>query len=555
MPEEKEERQPLTSERLLDLLERADHDGLAKLFDEEEIADIADAALDLEIKDILRLFALGESNDMGEFFIALPDRTKRELLENIIQNRNQKLLKKIFDEVPNIDIAEAADDLEPRDLIYIFHTIESHFTADFFDDLSQDTKEALIKAMTDRDLVQLINAQAADDMADAVGDMPANLASKVLRAADKEMRKDINALLKYKESTAGSIMTTEYLEFIDSMKVDEAIEQIRERGKEAETVYTIFVRNKQREFVGTVDLDDLIFAQKDQTLNEIMNKDVVYVYTFTDQEEVGQMFRRYDLNALAVLNDDDRLVGIITIDDAVDVMTEESSEDFARLAKMEPTEQSYLDSSPWNIAKKCIPWIIALLILGTFTTLVLNRLESQTIFVNLPILIAFVPMLMDAGGNAGGQTTGIMIRGLSLQEFGPKDILRVLWKEVRSASLVGLFVTTFAFAWVLIEQYTGIVDLGVVGGTTDLSGLTIWNGGCWTEVFAENAFRNAALISLTLFCAIFLAKMVGALLPLGAAAIKKDPALLSQPMLTTIMDVLSLILYFLMACLFFPNLR
>ena len=475
-------------------------------------------------------------------------KVESEQLQDIIDRKDREALKDVFLHVPSIDIAEAANEMEAKDLIFIFRNVESSLTADFFDALSQDTKEQLIAAMTNRDLVQIINSQAADDVADTVGDMPANLANKVLRAADKDMRKDINALLKYEEGTAGSLMTTEYLEFLDSTTVEEAIELIRERGRDAETIYTIFVRNPSRRFVGTVDLDDLIFASKEQKLNEIMNQDVVSCFVGTDQEEIGQLFRRYDLNALAVLNDDSCLVGVITIDDAVDVMTEESNEDLARMTNMEPTDKPYMETGAWDNAKRCIPWLVALLILGTFTTMVLNRLEAQDVFVKLPILIAFVPMLMDTGGNAGGQTTGLMIRGLAVKEFGPKQVLKILFKEFKSALIVASVVASFVFLWLLVEQYTGIVN-GVGPG---LEGLNIWNGSCWSPEFAGYALRNAGLVSLTMLFAIVVSKVVGTLLPMGAAAIKKDPALLSQPLLTTIMDVATLMIYFAIAMAFHP---
>ena len=483
-----------------------------------------------------------------------------EELQTLIRENNRSGLRDVFKRVPNIDIAEAADELEPSELIYIFRNVESSYTADFFDDLSQESKENLIKTMTDKELVPLINAQSADDVADTVGDMPANLASRVLKAADKDMRKDINTLLNYQDDTAGSIMTTEYLEFLDTTTVSSAMKEIRARGKDAETVYTIFVRNSSRHFVGTVDLDDLIFASPDQKLNEIMNQDVVSVSTNTDQEEVGQMFRRYDLNALAVLNEDQRLVGVITIDDAVDVMTEESNEDFARMTNMEPTEKPYMEMKTWENAKKCFPWIIVLLVLGTFTTMVLNRLELQTIFTHLPILISFVPTLMDTGGNAGGQTTGMMIRSLAMKEFTPKETLKVLWKEFRSSVLIAAFVALFAFVWITLEQYTGIVSLGQVGDPNgvnyDFSNYTIWNGnvfkGPLAGEFAIHALTFSALVSVTMFAAISVSKIIGTLLCMGAAAIKKDPALLAQPLLTTVMDVTTLLIYFLMACMFFP---
>ena len=490
------------------------------------------------------------------------ERTSTEELRSLIQRKDRTGLVLVFDTVPNIDIAEEANDLTPEELIYIFHNVSSEYTADFFDDLSLETKENLIRAMTDKDLVKIINSQAADDVADTVGSMPANLASKVLMAADKDMRKDINALLKYKEDTAGSLMTTEYINLLDQTTVNEAISYLRERGKDAETIFTIFVRNASREFVGTVDLDDLIFAKPEEKLEDIMNRDVVSVSVDTDQEEVGRMFQRYDLNALAVLNDDDRIVGVITIDDAVDVMVEETDEDIARMNLMEPGERPYLETSVFENAKHCVPWIIALLVLGTFTTMVLNRLESQTIFVSLPILISFIPTLMDTGGNAGGQTTGMMIRGLATREFTAKDTLKVLWKEFRSAVIIGFFIALFSFVWILVEQYTGIVTLGVIqetnGTTYDFSSMNIWNGSAFqgelAGPFAAHAFTFAGLVSVTMFLAISFSKGIGTLLCMAASALKKDPALLAQPMLTTIMDVTTLLIYFGMACLFFPRL-
>ena len=470
-----------------------------------------------------------------------------EKILNYIRKKDRKALQTVFEIVPNIDIAQAVNDFEPADLLYIFRAVPSEITADFFDELSSDTKEALIKAMTDKELVELIKESYADDVTDTIHELPANLASRVLKAADKEMRSDINQLLSFKEGTAGALMTTEFLEFLDTTPVRNTIDEIRAKGKDAETVYTVFVRNRTREFVGTVGLDDLIFAKEDETLADIMNRDVVSCYTSTDQEEVAKMFRRYDLNAMAVLNSDSRLIGVITVDDAIDVLTEEQQEDLARMTHMEPTDKPYMELSAWDNARKCIPWLIVLLILGTFTTMVLDRIEKSRIFTMLPMLIAFVPTLMDTGGNAGAQTTGLMIRGLAVDDFRPRDVLKVLWKEVKSALIIAGIVAAFAFIWITMEQYTGIVS-----DAENFPGVNIWNGTCWTTDFFLHAIKNRALISITMGIAVLFSKTIGTLLPLGAAAIKKDPALLSQPMLTTIMDVATLCIYLLMAMTFFP---
>lgn len=496
--------------------------------------------------------------------ITSEDITEASFDENILREaivkHDKTKLKEFFDTIPDADIAKACEELDIKDVITLFRDTKSEQNAALYDELSQELKESLVQAMTNKELVELINSQAADDVADTVGDMPANLAKKVLAAASSDMRKDINQLLKYKEDTAGAIMTTEFIELKEGWTVKKAIDEIRKKGREAETVYTIFVKNERRKFVGTVDLDDLIWSKDDIHLSEIMNKDAPFCHVNTDKEDVANMFRKYDLNAMAVLNEDNCLLGIVTVDDAMDVITQESNEDMAYMTNMVASEKTYNETGVFENAKKCIPWLIALLVLGTFTTMVLNRLEAQAIFTSLPILISFVPTLMDTGGNAGGQTTGLMIRGLATNEFGPKDVLKILWKEFRSALILGLCVALFCFVWVSLEQYTGIVSLGQVGDPDghgyDFSNYYFWNGSVFTGElageFAKHAFTFSALVSVTMFFAIALSKVIGTLLCLGAAAIKKDPALLAQPMLTTVMDVMTLLIYFGIACIFFP---
>lgn len=471
--------------------------------------------------------------------------TSERLHKLVIKKQNNKLAS-LFKNTPSIDMAEAASSLSMEDLIYIFRNVESNYTARFFDELTQEAKESLIQTMTDKELVSIIDSQYADDIADTVGDMPANLARRVLSAASKDMRADINRLLKFKNDTAGAIMTTEYLEFKDDLTVDDTIVQVREKGKEAETVYTIFVRNSERKFVGTVNLDDLIFAKKDQLLKDIMNQSVVSCRTNTDKEEVGQIFRRYDLNALAVLNDDDCLAGIITIDDAVDVMTEESSEDIQKMHGIHPMEEPYLKTSSVKMMLKCVPWIIVLIILGTFSSMVLSTFQGR--IETIPILAAFIPVLMDTGGNAGGQSNALMVRGLALQEFGPKDYMKILWKEVKNALLLGIVVAVFACLWFYIEQYTGLLH----NAHTDVNGVqaTIWNGSCWSYDFFYKTSLISMIVSLSLFATVIISRVCGVTLPLIAAAVKKDPALMSEPFVTTIVDVLSLLIYFSLVCVF-----
>ena len=467
----------------------------------------------------------------------------RKLVLDAILSRKPALLKELFETIPTIDIAEIMDDIEDvAQLMYVFRVVSADYTGDLFAELSSEQQEKIISSFSDKDLIKLLENSFADDIVDSMEDLPANLVNRILRVAPKDLRKDINQLLNYKEGTAGALMTTEFIEMRDTTTVEDAISTIRDIGKDAETIYTIFVKDSRRTLVGTVDLDDLIFAQKDEKLVDIMNRDFVTCNVNDDQEEVANQFKRYDLTAMAVVNNENKIIGIITIDDVVDVIEQEAAEDIAALAHVAPLEESYLDTPVWKMVKKCIPWIVVLIILGTFTTMVLDRIEKAYVFdVLAPVLIAFVPTLMDTGGNSGGQTIALMIRGLATEEFEPKDFLKVIRKEALSALIVAAGVSLFAFIWFTVEQYTGIVtnDALKVDGVFP----TIWNGKCWTSAFFGNAMKVSATVALALFAASFLSKIVAVCLPIGVAALKKDPAVIAQPLLTTIVDVVSLITY------------
>ena len=468
----------------------------------------------------------------------------KKLVIDAIVNKKTALLKELFETIPTIDIAESMEDIEDvTQLMYVFRVVSADYTGDLFAELSQEQQEKIIASFSDKDLIQLLENSFADDIVDTIEELPANLVNRILRVAPKDLRKDINQLLNYKDNTAGSLMTTEFIEMRDTTTVEDAIATIRDIGKDAETIYTIFVKDNRRTLVGTVDLDDLIFAKNSEKLTDIMNRDFVTCTVNDDQEEVANMFKRYDLNAMAVVNNETerKIIGIITIDDVVDVIEQEASEDIAALSHVAPLEESYLETPVWKMVKKCIPWIVILIVLGTFTTMVLDRIEKAPVFNLVPVLIAFVPTLMDTGGNSGGQTIALMIRGLATKEFEPKDFFKIIRKEILSALIIAAGVAAFAFVWFTIEQYTGIVtnDAMKVDGVFP----TIWNGKCWTIEFFGNAMRVSATVSLALFSAALLAKIVAVCLPIGVAALKKDPAVIAQPLLTTIVDVVSLITY------------
>ena len=456
-----------------------------------------------------------------------------------VKNRNAKEIKEIFETVPNIDIAEALDEVEDAAVfLYIFRTVPSEYTGDFFTELTSDQQEMIINAFTDKQLIDLLENSFADDIVDTLEEMPANVVARVLKACPADLRKDVNNLLNYKENTAGSVMTTEYLDMKDDLKVKDALKIIRKRGKDAETVYTVFVRDSKRNLMGTINLDDLIFADEDEVLSEIMDRDFVTCNVNDDQEEVANMFKRYDLNAMAVVNNENKIIGIITIDDVVDIIVEEATEDIAHLNQISNMDEPYLKTPVFKLVMKCVPWIIVLIILQMFSTLIISRFESA--IASLTLLSFFMSLVTDAGGNAGGQTTTLIVRSISLDEFGKGDFKRVLWKELRVALCIAAIIGVFAFGWILFETSV-VVSQGVTDSIDnvkeslhmDLSPMAV-------------KLVVSGLISATLFVAMVVSRMVACMLPFLAKKIKLDPAVVCGPFTTTLVDVITLLTYFLL---------
>ncbi|MFA5687434.1 MAG: magnesium transporter [Bacilli bacterium] len=452
--------------------------------------------------------------------------------EALIKERNVEKLRDTFETIPTIDLAEVANDFEDiKDLIFVFKVVKSEYTAEFFTDLSSDIQEKLIELFSDEDLVTLLNASFSDDIVDFMEDMPANLVSKILKSVNPTQRTNLNQLLNYKEDTAGSIMTTEFIELTMNLTVKEALIKIRETGRKAETIYTIFVRDNKRRFIGTIDLEEFIYANENELLEDLADKSAFTIGVNTDQEEVATLFKRYNLNAIAVLNEDERLIGIITIDDIVDVIEQEATEDISKMALVTPLEDSYKQTSIGRMALKTMPWLIVLMVLGAFSSMILSSFQDA--LASLAILSVFIPVLMDTGGNSGGQTVSLMIRGLAVGEFTPKDFWKILWKEFRVALLVSLIVSGFAFGWFILEMYVGIVHFapeGLAGGALLIARLKV-----------------SAIVSLTLFATIVFSKTLAVAIPMFVKVLKKDPALISEPFITTIVDVLALLIYFFIA--------
>ena len=437
-----------------------------------------------------------------------------------VKNRNAKEIKEIFETVPNIDIAEALDEVDDAAVfLYIFRTVPSEYTGDFFTELTSEQQEMIINAFTDKQLIDLLENSFADDIVDTLEEMPANVVARVLKACPADLRKDVNNLLNYKENTAGSVMTTEYLDMKDDLTVKDALKIIRKRGKDAETVYTVFVRDSKRNLLGTINLDDLIFADEDEVLSEIMDRDFVTCNVNDDQEEVANMFKRYE----------NKIIGIITIDDVVDIIVEEATEDIAHLNQISNMDEPYLKTPVYKLVFKCVPWIVVLMVLQVFSTLVLSKFQNaMTVFAILPVL---VPLLTDAGGNAGGQTTTLIVRSISLDEFGRGDFKRAVWKEFRVALCIACIISIFAFGLLMLEMTFDIAD---VSGPAKALGVS--------KIVAM--LVTASLVSCTLFVTMLVARLVACMFPFLAKKLKLDPAVVCGPFNTTIVDVISLLVYF-----------
>lgn len=446
-----------------------------------------------------------------------------DALLDIIDKKEVTKLRELFETQEIIDIAEVCDDIEDiSKLLFIFKTVKSEYTAELFTYLNEDQQAKLINLFSDKQLTELISNSYTDDIVDFLEDMPANLVTRVLKASNKEERNDINKLLNYKEDTAGSIMTTEYVEIFDDLDVKGALAQIKKIGQDAETISSTFVIDKKRNLVGVLYLEQLVLADEDTPIKELMNEEFHTANVYDDQEAVADIFKRYDITVLPVLNNEKRLIGIITIDDIIDVIEEETNEDIAIQAGMQPLEDEYLKTGVFTLAKKRIVWLLILMLSATFTSMIISKFENA--LASAAVLSAFIPMFMDTGGNSGGQTTSLITRGLATKEVTTKDYGKVIWKEFRVALVTGLVVALANFAWIFFELSVGMVS----------------NSGTIAN------WQVAGLVALTLFSTIVIAKCLGASLPMFAKKIGLDPALMSGPIVTTLVDATSLIIYFLL---------
>ena len=441
----------------------------------------------------------------------------KELLLEMLEKKEYTKLRQTAAEMQTADIAAIMDEMEDEDSLKMFRLFPKDMAADVFADLEPDDQQYIIQSLSHKEASTIIDNLMSDDAADLLEDMleemPANVVKKILANARPDTRADINLLLQYPEDSAGSIMTVEYVDLRENMTVADAIERIRKVGLDSETVNTCYVLDEQRVLVGTVALRYLVILDPDDIIGEVMNDNIISVNTLTDQEETARAFQKYDFTAMPVVDKENRMVGIITIDDVVDILEEEATEDIEKMAAILPTDKPYFKTGVVETYKKRMPWLLFLMISATFTGAIITSYEAA--LASYVILTAYIPMLMDTGGNAGSQASVSIIRGLSLNEIEFKELPIALWKEIRVAFLCGLTLAC-----------TNFVKLMVL----DKLPLLI-----------------ALIICLTLVITVSFAKMMGCVLPMVAQRIGFDPAVMASPLITTIVDAVSLTIYFTIA--------
>lgn len=434
-----------------------------------------------------------------------------ERVEKLLKDKKYKEAKVELNKLNNSDIAELLEDLDSKEIVKVFKLINKDKAADVFAYLPVEHETELLSLLSDKEAVSLIDEMYADDATDLLEEMPANIVRKLLKKCTSDTRNDINRLLNYPENSAGSIMTVEYAELKEELTIKQAIEKLRKEIEYYETINTCFVVNAQRKLIGHIYLKDIICANENDLVKDIVQKDVIACKTEEDQEDVAKMFQKYDLTAMPVVDSENRMVGIITIDDIVDVLQKENTEDIEKMAAINPTgAKTYLKTGITETWKSRIPWLLILMLSSTFTGQIIESYEKA--LTSYVILTAFMPMLMGSAGNAGGQTSVTIIRGLSLGDIEFKDIGKVIWKELRVAILCGLtLVAVNMVKLMIIDRVT--IDVAIV-------------------------------INLTLFITIIISKLIGCTLPILVKKIKLDPAVMASPIITTIIDALSLIIYF-----------
>ena len=438
-----------------------------------------------------------------------------EIVELLEQNKLAELKEILINENP-IDIADVFEDFPKEKYLIIFKLLPKDFSSEVFSYLSPEKQQEVIENITDDEIKFIVDDMYLDDTVDFIEEMPANIVDKILKNTSSDKRKLINQMLKYPENSAGSVMTVEYISFKDNYTVKQAIEYYRKVAIDKEETDICFVTDTKKKLVGIISLKTLILSKDDSYIQDEMDTNFVSVLTLDDQEEIAALFRKYDLTTMPVVDHEDRLVGVITVDDIVDVIDQENTEDIQKMAAMNPSDEEYLKESVVSLAKHRILWLLVLMISATFTGLVIKKYED--ILQSAVYLATFIPMLMDTGGNAGSQSATLVIRGIALEEIEFSDIFRVIWKELRVSILVGFILSAVNF----IRIY----------------------------YFTRSGLETSLVVAISMFLTVIMAKVVGGVLPLVAKSLKIDPAIMASPLITTIVDTAALIIFFKLSVIF-----
>ena len=441
-----------------------------------------------------------------------------QALLELLERRDLHALRAALLEENEVDIAEFLEELPQDKIVVVFRALPKEMAAEVFSNLEPDTQQVIIQSATDQEVSAIVEELYVDDAVDMLEELPANVVKRVLKAARPDTRKLINQFLNYPDNSVGSIMTAEFTDLKQSMTVAQAIAHIRRTGENSESVYTCYVTDAGRRLEGVLTIKELLLAQDEQLIAELMETDVITAETTEDQEEAVARMMRYDFISLPVVDKEGRLVGIVTVDDVMDVMEEEATEDFEKMAAMAPSEKPYLKTGVLSLAKHRILWLLVLMISGMITGGILGQYEAA--FAAMPLLVTFIPMLTDTGGNAGSQSSTLVIRGMAVGEIQLKDFAKVFWKELRVSMLVGVVLSAVNFVRLIIT-YPG----------NQMVALTV---------------------ALALFVTVLLAKTVGGVLPMVAKLCHADPAIMAAPLITTIVDAISLVVYFRIACALLP---
>lgn len=442
-------------------------------------------------------------------------------LEELIRSKNINELRAVFDYYNSVDLAEIVSNLEIKDAVFIFKTVPASSTAEVFGYLSNDYKEEIVGLLTSTNIKSVMEELYADDIVDFIEEMPSNIVKRVLKSIDKELRSEINEILSYKEDSAGSIMTIEYVELRENDTCKTALKKIRKEGKEAESISYCYIIDNKRTLKGYISLKEILFNEETTKIKDIMEKDIVSVMVDDDKEEVAKVFKKYDLSVLAVTNNEMKMLGIVTSDDIIDVIEEEATEDIEKMANMAPLEDDYFDVSAFKMYTKRIVWLTILLFASIISTFILSKAEETISLV--AILTVFMPMITASAGNAGSQTTALLIRGLSLGTIKVKDFFKALRKEVTVGVMVGGSLAVVCYGLLWLEKAVGIIEV------------------------VSNAHEIFLAVSCSLMLVVIVSKTIATTLPILAKLCKLDPAVMAGPLVTTLADALSILIYFTIA--------